>query len=467
VTMKSLQILLIAATVVALPACGDDPVTPAGDAMPDAMPDSDVPPPPMMDAGPDAPPPTGGDGNESFADAVEVTVNSMDGAGGAIGVPGDHDFYSFEGAAGEWMIIDTDANPDDDTTKVDTVIRLFDSEMNMLAENDDSVPRVNTDSEIITRLPNAGTYYIEVLEFSDWRADDGVEPEGDPSYSYNLTVTRINPMAETVTVDAEAGDDDASAQAFPVTAGTINLLLGTFEDGTDTDVFSIAVPAGMALNNLSAEIMPSGPTGYGSTSDAGNIELANAEGTAVIARINQSMGQSDLGPTVAESTTYLVRVTHSGGRIGTNDFYVLKVTIGAENTPEAFETENDMLAGAEALDSMVRPDGTRSAFLLANLISDEDVDHFSLAPMAGEQLTAVCGSASSGSGVRGLTLSIHNAAGTMLTSASESATESALVRDFAVPAGSSSLIVRLSKTSQDAEVTSDFVRCGFHLSTPM
>ena len=438
-----------------------------GDAMPDAMPDSDIPPPPMMDAAPDAPaPPMGGDGNDSFAEAVEIAVNSADGAGGAIGAPGDHDFYSFEAMGGDWMIIDTDANPDDDTTKVDTVIRLFDSSMTLIAENDDSVPRINTDSEIITRIPNTGTYYVEVLEFSDWRDDDMVEPEGDPSYSYTITASTVNLSAAGVTNDGETGDDDASAQAFGVMSGRLNLLLGTLEDGTDVDVFSFTIPAGMTLNNLSAEIMPEGTSGYGSTSAAGNIEISAVGSTDVLARINQSMGQGALSPSLGAGD-YLMRVSHAGGRIGTNDFYVFKVTLGTENTPEAAEMANDMLAGAEALESETRPSGTRSAFLLANLISDTDVDHFSLTPMAGEQLTAVCGSQSSGSGVRGLTMSIHDATGTMLTSGTESATSSALVRNFAVPAGSTSLIVRLSKTSQDAEVTSDFVRCGFHLSTPM
>jgi hypothetical protein len=99
----------------------------------------------------------------------------------------DEDYYSFEGTAGDWIQIVTIANPEDDPALIDTVITLFDASMTQIAENDDSVPRINTDSEIITRLPATGTYYIQVQEFSTWMMET---PEGGSTFTYQINVGR-------------------------------------------------------------------------------------------------------------------------------------------------------------------------------------------------------------------------------------------------------------------------------------
>ena len=99
---------------------------------------------PGTDAGP------GGDGNDSFATAQDASSGEVM---GRISPAGDVDFYSFTGTAGQWLIVATEANPEDMDGMVDTVVTLFDSGMNQIAENDDAVPRVSTDSEIISSSP--------------------------------------------------------------------------------------------------------------------------------------------------------------------------------------------------------------------------------------------------------------------------------------------------------------------------
>ncbi|NIR36690.1 MAG: hypothetical protein GWO04_14375, partial [Actinobacteria bacterium] len=183
---------------------------------------------------------TTGDGNDSFdtADAIELGT-PVEGA--VIDPAGDQDFYSFTGAADQWVIISTDANPDDDPEMVDTVLTLYDSSMTQIAENDDSIPRFNTDSEIITRLPAAGTYYVVVQEFSDW-ADD--TPEGMASFTYDLLAAELDPDAVGVTVDAEGGDDLASSQSIGLSTsanGDFGLLVGDLRDGSDVDVYRFSV----------------------------------------------------------------------------------------------------------------------------------------------------------------------------------------------------------------------------------
>ena len=71
----------------------------------------------------------------------------------------------------------------DDPEMIDTVITLYDGSMNQIAENDDAIPRFNTDSELVIHVPAAGTYYVEVQEFSDWAGED---PEGMAPYFMNI-----------------------------------------------------------------------------------------------------------------------------------------------------------------------------------------------------------------------------------------------------------------------------------------
>src|SRR5688500_2607994 len=265
-----------------------------------------------------------GDGNDSFAEAETLEFGPMMPGTGALNPAMDSDFYTFEGMAGQWVWISTTANPDDDPTMVDTVITLYDSTMNQIAENDDGVPRINVDSEIITRLPDTGTYYIEVQEFSAWLPDDGIDPEGDPTYTYELDIIEISDMAAAVTVDTETGDDVASA--LPITQSMdFGLVLGTFDDATDIDVFTVTI-AGTTARNLTAHVMPTGINGYGSTS-AARIWITNEAGTEIIARIDQADDYSEISPSVMPGM-YRVFVEHSPAAVAENDFYVLKVFTG-------------------------------------------------------------------------------------------------------------------------------------------
>lgn len=437
----------------ALIACGPTPIV-----LEDAGPGTDAP----MGTTDTGVPRDAGVSNNDFAGAqpLEIGVAAME----AIEAPNDRDFFRFEGTAGDWVVISTEANPEDNPMMIDTVVTLYDSARTQIAENDDAVPRNNTDSEIVIRLPSTGTYYVEVEEFTTWMT--GMPAEGMPSYTYGLTVGAIVDGGA-FNIDTEAGDDAASAQAlrFGGTGGNIAFTLGTFNDATDVDVFSFTVA--MPLQLLSVDVMPAGPTGYGSTRASGEMWVTNMAGTEIIARINpRDAMQDDLSPSLPMGS-YLLWVGADGGTAGTNDHYVLKALLGQEN-PVEMETvagTNDLVAGAEPL-SVTDDMGVLRGFILAHL-SATDVDMFSFDVPAGRQMNVFCGSASSGSGLQGLRVELLGEAGTtMLGMGTETATEGASVTMVTVAAPGTHYI-RISATGQDATVTGNFARCGVALATPM
>lgn len=463
--MKSVKTAILLSLVLGLGCDGDPPPTDAGGGA-----DADV----GTDAGmtmTDSSTPPVGDGNDSFADADPIEINA-EATMARIGAPNDRDYYSFTGTAGTWMIVSTEANPDDDDTMLDTVITLYDSSMTMIAENDDSVPRVSTDSELITRLPADGTYYVLVQEFSQW---SGGTPEGEntAAFDYALSVAELNLDAAAVNVDAEGGDDLASATALGYNAGSaadFGIVVGDFEDDSDVDVYSFTVSATRVSSRFL--MMPSGADGYGSTTAVGRMWITNADGTQIIARLavteSDTANVTSIWPPLPAGDYHLF--VEASGAPGANGFYVLKTWLFNEDNPAedpSTDDANDLPAGAQALtlEADMGDPTLRRGYVLA-LLSDADVDHFSFEVMGTEQVNVYCGSATAGSGVMGLSAAVLDATGAMeLRRANETATAAVAIEDLAVSAPGTYL-VRLQKTGQSPEVTGAWVRCAVVLAPP-
>lgn len=401
-----------------------------------------------------------GDGNDSFADADPITLTET--TSDSIRTPGDLDYFSFTGTAGQWIAINTTANPDDDPAMVDTVVTLFDSSMTQIAENDDAFPRANTDSEIIIRLPADGTYYLLVQEWSTWA---GEPDEGMASFTYDLDVNELAEVSGgAINLDHEGGDDLASAQALmfrSVTGGDVAFLMGTANDGTDVDVYSFSVVAGRP--NIQFTIMPAGTDGYGSTGQPARLWITNAAGDQVIARIATS-ALDELNPSLPAGD-YLLWVD-SPASLGSNPFYVIKGFKAGDNPAEAADVTNDVAVTPEAITFAAGAEPmTRVGYILAQL-GTTDTDFYSIDVMAGEQVSVYCGSRTSGSGVVDLQAAVLDATGTTtLGMATETAAMPIAIADLAVPAAGTYL-VRLTKASQDAVVTGEWVRCGIVLAPP-
>ncbi len=215
-------------------------------------------------------------------------------------------------------------------------------------------------------------------------------------------------------------------------------------------------------------MMPSGTTGYGSTSDIGDIWITDMAGTTIHGRLDNRMNAyEELSPALAAGD-YLLHVEHGGSAAGANDFFVLKAFTGlAENPPETMEAGNGTLAGAEALtqerdmETMVN-----AAFILAQL-GDGDTDYFSFAVEDGEVITAACGSRTAGSGVLGLRVEIRDDSDAVIGMATEAPPDGAFV-DLSemTPPGAGTYYLVLTKTGQDPEVDNTFVRCGVRAAVP-
>lgn len=402
----------------------------------------------VPDAGtPDTGP--GGDNNDGFDEAFDVRKNTNNGFRAAIADPGDRDYYFFEGTAGEFVRVFTNSAAAANGDRVDTVIRLYDSAEVQVAENDDAVPRVSVDSEIIYRLPADGRYYIEVIEWSDW-AEEALK--GQANYAYQLLVRTVNANNAGTTIEAEAGNDAASAIPA-ILSQNAGLLCGTFEDANDIDVYAFNQPA---EGYLYFETMPAGTDAHGATNPVGEVWLTDTTGMDIKARLDMSGDTTNFSPAVAAGD-YLLWVKHPGTAAGSNDFYAIKPLILTGNDPEV--EPNDSRATAELRALTARADQMdRANFVLANL-PDGDVDYFRLEPLGNETLTVVCGSATAGSGVQGLNVELQDDNGTVLAMASEPVDDLARITDQTVT--SSVVYVKVAKTGQDSMISGDYVRCGF------
>jgi len=406
----------------------------------------------------------GGSMDDSFATAIPTTVNAMAAPTGVIDPASDHDYYTFEATAGDWLLVATTANAMDDPMLVDTVVTLYDATMTQVAENDDRQPRGDTDSEIIYHVLTTGTYYVMVQEFSEWNGDT---PEAHPGEPYELTIATLDPTRPSLVEDPETGNDAASAT--PIELGTTGggIIVGTFSGMTDVDVFSVSVTSATQQVFMTT-IMPSGTDGYGSTSTVGRAWMTNMAGD-VIARIADSSMLTSLDVPVPMGD-YLLWIEHPASAAGPNDFYVLKEFRGMENPAEAGEATNGTIAGAEML-TYAAPMGTtgvRQAFVLASFPMATDVDYFAIEVMAGEQVNAACGAMTSGSGLLGLHLELRNAMDVVVgTGVDETvAMEGAVLPNTMVPAPGT-YYLRVSATGQDPMVTGNWARCGFRAVVPM
>lgn len=401
------------------------------------------------------------DGNDDLDSATEVDETGR--AQGVINPAGDMDFYSFDGEEGVWMAISTDANSQDDPTKIDTAITLYNGDGTQIADNDDAIPRRNTDSEILIKLPYTGTYYVRVQEFSTWTPQDMAD-EGSPDYTYQLQIFPLNIEADLVTADSEAEDAAVGATAG-TNEGGFGLGLGTFGAAGEEDIFNLSVVATDegGNRNVTFQLMPHGADGYGSTANTVDMWVVDSTDDTIIGRVSATVGdKGEISPSLAAGDYQIV--IGAPADLGANPFYVFKIFVGSsDNAPEVDDAANNTAAGAQALEFRDNA-GRRSGFVMSTL-SEGDVDYYSFDTVAGEVVALACGSRSSGTGVIDLNVSIRDLDDNVIGEWTELPTEMLYTANAGVTQPGSYLL-RLEAGSFDPEVMARNVRCGLHLNRP-
>ena len=178
---------------------------------------------------------------------------------GFLGTTGDRDFWKVDVTQGDWLNIITIANENDDSSFIDTVVRVYDEAgTELLATIDDAYPRITTDSEMFYHVPTTGTLCIEVLEFGDWAGT----PVDKANNQYSAQVIPISfADFDGYDVDTEPNNDQGTANTSLSTTNpqmnnpmspfvAFQFLGGTFENATDSDWYEIVVPAGAAQFSL-------------------------------------------------------------------------------------------------------------------------------------------------------------------------------------------------------------------------
>ena len=155
--------------------------------------------------------------NDSPASATPLTFDQT--VNGSICPPGDLDFYTFQGLAGQRISVDVDGIGAGGGSQLDGYLFLLAGDgVSQLAESDDEVLFKMQDPHLGYTLPYSGTYYLKLRAWDHPTA-------GGPAYTYTLrlledsippTVTLNVPALlapnQTITLTASAFDNDAVQQ---------------------------------------------------------------------------------------------------------------------------------------------------------------------------------------------------------------------------------------------------------------
>jgi hypothetical protein len=451
-----------------------------------------------------------GDGNDSFAEAIELRVGAA--------LPGeldpaatDIDFYAFEGGAGDAVLIQTDAKsgilgvgPGDDPFVegyADLVVELYNEAEELIATNDDPIPRTSQDSRLLTILPATGKYYLKVSEFClSWEGG----PMGDQCYSdleesgdYGIAVSVLDPETNSNIQEVEGANPTPWEYEPNMDAGPgvyfASVGWGSFSAAADADPFSFNTPDDVDLEvgspalftgrlNATFNFFPSGTEGNGSAADPGVIRVINATTMAVVAELDAAaVMDPTLGATidvpVDAATDYLLQFNgEAGSTFGDGYFYFTWASIGPANPVENDPmfalggADNETIADADGMYEQANTDMDMSTswFIEGDIDSATDVD-FYLVPVTGDPLlSAFCSGINSGSGLT-VKASLVDDTGALLpgATATETLNQMGFLANVDAPANGD-VYLKIERGAQSPTVTGTYYRCGVsNYTTPV
>jgi hypothetical protein len=412
---------------------------------------------------------------------------------------GDKDYFVFEGNLGDAVGILTDSKPDVDEfdpTYPDLVITLKMKDANGawvdIAQNDDPypMPRTTNDSAMYTKLPETGTFCVEVTECNTLFPGQ-CSPVADILLGdYTILAGTLHEAAMGIQgeMSTEPSDTAGTIEYENVQMGTLfrDLGWGTFADDKDVDMWAYTAPANVKVEPGARaachfEFFYPGVQGNGSTAEknilAYVVEAANPQ--TIIAQIDPTIYDTTAGPpepmTIGApcepGKDYLFVMSRSmGAMAGKNDFYYFNHYILSGNPVEG--GMNDNIAMPEVLTPSDNVMEGASYFVDGDIDKSGDVDYYSVdVPAMSTQLSIACGSERGGSSLRGFKVTPLGANDMPLAAGKgnllESATKSLFSYEIPIPSGVTTVKLKVEATLASApNITSTYYRCGFHVRPP-
>jgi hypothetical protein len=329
----------------------------------------------------------------------------------------DVDLYSFTAAPGDRLNIEADAQAPFGSLSINTLLRLFDAEGNVLASNDDRFPGF-TDSAIGEyEIFVGGTYFIGVSTSGNTDYDPLLAPSGTTGpqglYRISVSLTPDTTPPQVVSVTPHAG---------PNLTPSVEIVQIVFNE--PMDAVSAADPANFSLTYLGAD---------GQLSGGDDIQyVLTAEHSFDHRRTTLTLTDPAALLPLPTGKYALVAKATAGG---ITDLAGNPLTDGNDfvHNFEIIEPEeplNDRLV--EAYDTGILADGgsyTIGAAIGDNAFGLKDVDLYRLEARAGLRLTATLAEHSIDSALHGR-LRLFDGSGTELHSAGEASNDELLNYDI-------------------------------------
>jgi len=402
---------------------------------------------------------SGGTPGSSFATAIAVDVTSGQAVASGTLEPPDTSamYYSFGGILGQSLSITATATPVPKPFTpgyLDTVVSLYDSQQNLIAENDDPADRSSWDALLYTVLPATGTYFIRVVDCSGWERKVACPPGPITHDGFALYLDTVADAVPALTLEtAEPNDTSATAPTLATSATGSALAQGAFTGTSDVNGFVASYQANAPAGRQSMVYflaVPAGPTGSGSTAPVASVSLSSLDGESLYYRYQPGVQQRLFVPwTFAQDNLLLLNGPAQAP--GPNPFYFLvhghtsrPISSGLNQT---LETEDTLIP---------EPDG--KTFYVTGQLQPGDFAFFDVATLAAPStVTFACYGVQEGSGVT-LEAKLLDASGTVLDGADHTESATAVAGGtHSLPAGKFSLEV--VQISQDAEIIGNSYDC--------
>jgi len=245
----------------------------------------------------------------------------------AIFPAGDRDFYAIDSPAGtNWSIYTSSYYLAGYQVILDTVLRVYDEQGNLLVSNDDMPYRFQeTDSGLYYNHDYDGTFYVEVLEWGDWV---GETANGGPEYEYELFAALIPPLEVEPNdtfedADALQADIDAEVDGYmwlnPYTTYALEFYGDLSIDG-DRDIYPYKTDNDAESDGAVVQFSL-WPEGYGDLSPT--LRLYDAFGDLLAETDDPAVGtdypffwDAGISYRVLPDTQYYIEVVDEGGGTG-------------------------------------------------------------------------------------------------------------------------------------------------------